>query len=537
MTSMASKDSDQVIPWVEKYRPERLEDFVGNKESVQKLENWLKNWNQQRKKVALLAGPAGVGKTSVVYYLIKKYGFEHVEVNASDKRNKKAVELLVGKASTEGTVLQGARVKKLILVDEADGLFGNEDRGGGSALAKAVIETRTPIICTANDPSASSLKSAKKNMLVIEFQSLKEEEILALLKKIVKKEKLEIKEETLIAITKNSGGDARSAINDLESVSFGIKDIKVSFDSRNQKHSLDSALTNIFSAQDFTAAKRALDGVDVDYRELLTYVYEHAYKQANSSEELFSIYQLIAEADRYLQHCYIKQDWKFLKYFFTFISSVGLVKSSAFKYTKYGFPSYWSLMGRLRGKNASLTSIANKSTKHLHCSRKAFQIDYYPFIRIIFNTDPKMAAGLTAWLQYDESDIFFLTGKSNKLTKRILEFSEEAYLQMAENWIDKAKTMNQSLIFYTQKPKKPSKKTTQKTKKKIDVKETKTVVKDVPKKVSQKEEISKKEPESTKDKPVKDSKTDKKEEKKSTDKKEEKDKKGSQTSLETFLGK
>jgi replication factor C large subunit len=534
MTFMASKDNKQVIPWVEKYRPEKLEDFVGNIESVQKLENWLKNWNQQRKKVALLAGPAGVGKTSVVYYLIKKYGFEFVEVNASDKRNKKAVELLVGRASTEGTVLQGARVKKLILVDEADGLFGNEDRGGGSALARAVTGTRTPIICTANDPSASSLKSAKRNMLVIEFQSLEEEEILALLKKIVKKEKLEIKEETLIAITKNSGGDARSAINDLEGVSFGLKDIDVKFDPRNQKHSLDSALTNIFSARDFTAAKRALDGVDVEYRELLTYVYEHAYKQANSSEELFNIYKLIAEADMYLQQCYIKQDWKFLKYFFTFISSVGLVKTSAFKYTKYGFPSYWSLMGRLRGKSASIKNIANKSTKRLHCSRKAFQTDYYPFIRIIFNTDPKMAAGLAAWLQYDEPDILFLTDKSTKLTKKILEYSEEAYLQMAENWIDKAKTMDQSLIFYTQKQKKQAPKPKQKPKTKAPADKTKSVTKEAPKVVKKKEVKDTKDSTNKTVKSVDDSKVDNKEEKNSSEKK---DKKKSQTSLETFLGK
>ncbi|MCE7738444.1 MAG: replication factor C large subunit [Candidatus Heimdallarchaeota archaeon] len=534
MTLMASKKDNPVVPWVEKYRPERLEDFVGNKEAIQKLENWLKSWNQQRKKVVLLAGPAGVGKTSVVYYLIKKYDYEFVEVNASDKRNKKAVELLVGKSSTEGTVLQGARVRKLILVDEADGLFGNEDRGGGSALTKAVTMTRTPIICTANDPSASSLKSAKKNMLVIEFHSLKEEEILTLLKKIVKEEKLDINEETLIAITKNSGGDARSAINDLEGASFGIKDVKIIFNPRNQKYSLDSALNNIFGAKDFASAKRALDGVDVDYRELLTYVYEHAYKQADSSEELFSIYQLIAEADIYLQRCYIKQDWKFLKYFFTFISSVGLVKTSSFKYAKYGFPSYWSLMGRLRGKNASLTGIANKSIKKLHCSKKAFQVDYYPFIRVIFNTNPRMAAGLVAWFRYDESDILFLTDKSNKLTRRILEYSEEAYLQMAEEWINKAKQMNQSLIFYTQKTTKSVQKSTQKQKKTTKTETTGKAVKENSTKTENKEEKSNISQDELKKKKADDSETKEKEEKKPTD---NKNKKGSQTSLETFLGK
>ena len=138
MTRMTSQTSIQAIPWVEKYRPEIFEDFIGNSALVQELEEWLKTWNTQKKKVALLAGPAGVGKTSVVYYLIKKYNYEFVEVNASDKRNKAAVQRLIGLSSTEGTVLQGARVRKLVLVDEADGLFGNEDRGGGPALSVAI---------------------------------------------------------------------------------------------------------------------------------------------------------------------------------------------------------------------------------------------------------------------------------------------------------------------------------------------------------------------------------------------------------------
>ncbi|MFW9852610.1 MAG: replication factor C large subunit, partial [Candidatus Thorarchaeota archaeon] len=328
------------VPWVEKYRPETFDEFVGNRDEVTRLENWLKTWNQQRKKVVLLAGPAGVGKTSVVYYLIKKYDYEFIEVNASDKRNKKAIENLVGKSSTEGTVLQGAIVRKLVLVDEADGLFGNQDRGGGQALARAIDTARIPIICTANDPSASSLKSAKRKMLVIEFKRLNEQEILLLLQNILKKEKINIDEKILLDIVKNCGGDARSAINDLESIAFSSDLTNITFSSRNQQQNLDDALIKIFQAKDFNSVRRATDDLDVEYRELLMYVFEHAYKQANNSQELSKMYEIIAEADMYLSYCYRTQNWTFLKYFFMFISSVGLVKESPFKYTKFGFPGY-----------------------------------------------------------------------------------------------------------------------------------------------------------------------------------------------------
>ncbi|MCG3222588.1 MAG: replication factor C large subunit [Candidatus Heimdallarchaeota archaeon] len=508
---MAMQSKTQTIPWVEKYRPETFKDFVGNREEVRKLENWLKTWNQQRKKAVLLAGPAGVGKTSVVYYLIKKYNYEFVEVNASDKRNKKAVEMLVGKSSTEGTVLQGARVRKLILVDEADGLFGNADRGGGQALGRAVKATRTPIICTANDPSASALKAAKRNMLVIEFKSLKDEEILTLLKLIKEKENLSVSEDILLAITENSGGDARSAINDLEGVSVvGIKE--VTFSPRNQEKSLDTALINIFQANDYQSAKRAIDGLDVDYRELLMYVFEHAYKQASTNTELFNMYELIAEADMYLSHCYKKQDWKFLKYFFTFISSVGLVKSSPFKYTKFGFPGYWALMGRLRGKNAKINAIAKKSIRYLHCSQRIFVKEIYPYLRIIFNSDPKMAGGIAAFLQFDEENISFLTNDSNKLIKEIMKHKEVEYVQMAEQWMTKAKETEMTVFDFIKKSK---------TKKpKAQVKDKKTVAKE--KKQEETTTSEKKETKVKKDK-IPESKN--------------KNKKSSQASLEKYMEK
>jgi replication factor C large subunit len=506
---MATQSDVQTIPWVEKYRPESFSDFIGNREEVRKLENWLKTWNQQRKKAVLLAGPAGVGKTSVVYYLIKKYNYEFVEVNASDKRNKKAVEMLVGKSSTEGTVLQGARVRKIILVDEADGLFGNVDRGGGQALGRAISSTRTPIICTANDPSASALKAAKRNMLVIEFKSLKEEEILTLLKLIKEKENLRVSEDILLAIAKNSRGDARSAINDLEGVSVeGIKNI--TFSTRNQEKSLETALINIFQANDFQSAKKATDDLDVEYRELLTYVYEHAYKQARTSSELFNMYALIAEADMYLSQCYKKQDWKFLKYFYTFISSVGLVKSSPFKYTKFGFPSYWALMGRLRGKKAKINAIALKSSKYLHCSTRIFVKEVYPYLRIIFNSDPKMAGGIAAFLQFDEDNISFLTNDSNKLNKEILKHKETAYIQMAEQWMTKAKETDITVFDFIK---------TSKTSKE-NSKNKKPVIKEEKK---EKETISEKKKSEEKEEKTKDNKNRKK--------------KSSQMSLEKFMDK
>ncbi|MHA1302433.1 MAG: replication factor C large subunit [Candidatus Heimdallarchaeaceae archaeon] len=503
---MASQ-TQEMIPFVEKYRPKKLEDFVGNKEAVIKLENWLRSWKSQRKKVALLVGPAGVGKTSVALYLAQKYNFEFVEVNASDKRNKKAVEHLVGRSSTEGTVIQGAKVRKLILVDEADGLFGQEDRGGGAALKRAIIATRTPILATANDADAKSLKSAKTYMLVVKFERLSEEEIFELIKRVTIRENLQIDNETLALIAKNSSGDARSALNDLESIAYYGSYKDVVFSSRNQEQSMKSALVKIFNAKDIQSARNATEGADVDYRELLQYINEHSYKQAKTAQELSDMYELIAEADFYLSQCYITQNWTFLKYFFTLVSSVGIVKDSPFKYSEFSFPTFWAKMGRLRMKHAKLNSIIEKSRSKLHCSSNQFKSVFYPYLRIIFNTDPAMAAGIAVWLKLEKEEIEFLADKSKKMVKEIEKHSELAYLQMVDDWIETPeKTSSSTLLDFGTRIKRKKQEEKDKKEKQEDEKNTEVSTIEQEEKEEIKEDKSQKKPTKTKKKIEKDKK-------------------------------
>ena len=452
-----------MLPWVEKYRPKRLSDFAGNVEEVKKIESWLVTWKSQRKKALWISGPAGVGKTSVIHYLTNKYNIETIELNASDKRNKKAIETIVGRASQEGSITQGSVAGKLILVDEADGLFGNADRGGARALAKAIEKTRVPIICTANDPDAATLKSARKYMVVVTFNRLTLEQILTLLKRIVKKEGISVPLEVLVDIAKNSAGDARSAINDLESYVANASGTPIEFSSRDQEIQLSSALHKIFSTHNIKDSLSYLDSVDADYRELLAYLYEHAYSQAENATELERFYHLISLADFYLSKCYITQDWRYLKYFFTFLAGIGTYKHSKVKERRYGFPSYWALIGRFRGKNAKIKQLAQKCSRKLHCGEKEFTKDIYPYLRMIFNTNPQMAAGIAVWLQFTEEDIEFLVEGTKRKLKVIMQLHEEAYRAMADQMMkesSKKLSIIEELIKEKEKDKEKEKETT-----------------------------------------------------------------------------
>ncbi|MFX1513059.1 MAG: AAA family ATPase, partial [Promethearchaeota archaeon] len=100
-------------------------------------------------KALLLEGPPGVGKTALVEALAQDFNLELIEFNASDTRNQERIRTLLT-VTSKTRPLNETFKGQLLLMDEVDGLSGNEDRGGAGALIKIIQQTRIPLILTAN---------------------------------------------------------------------------------------------------------------------------------------------------------------------------------------------------------------------------------------------------------------------------------------------------------------------------------------------------------------------------------------------------
>jgi DNA polymerase III delta prime subunit len=122
-------------PLVERLRPARLADLVGNSKAKAALRDWADQWSlperAPRYRAVVLSGPPGVGKTSAALALARDQRWTVVEMNASDARNEAAVEQVAGRASLTHTlgdsgVYRGPKEggRTLILLDEADCLTG-----------------------------------------------------------------------------------------------------------------------------------------------------------------------------------------------------------------------------------------------------------------------------------------------------------------------------------------------------------------------------------------------------------------------------
>jgi replication factor C large subunit len=191
------------IPWVEKYRPKRVSEVIGNKEAIQKFLKWIDSWEKGKppKKAAILYGPPGVGKTSLVLAYALEKNYDTIEMNASDWRNANKMNEIAGAASQQSTLL-GSN-KRIIIIDEVDGIAGKEDMGGLSVLNKIISETHVPIVLIANDIWQPRLASLREKSELIEFKKIHKASIVSLLKKICEMEKIKYNEMVLKILQKD----------------------------------------------------------------------------------------------------------------------------------------------------------------------------------------------------------------------------------------------------------------------------------------------------------------------------------------------
>jgi len=411
--------------WTQKHKPQTLDEIVGNKKAKKQFYDWLKSWDCgiPKKRASLLYGSPGVGKTVTVETIAKELNMELVEKNASDYRTADAIKRFAGLASQYSTLFGE---KRLTLLDEVDGIAGRVDRGGVKELTKILKETRSPIVLTANDAYSSRLSTIRKYSEVIEFKNPTIREGVTHLKGICEKEGINADEDALKLIVERAGRDVRSAVNDLQALAQGktrlTKEDVAWLAGRDRKEVIFKVMQTIFYSRDGWEAKKAAGSADVDPDMLFHWVYENAPYHLNDPHDLVKAMDSIALADIYRQRIRDTQNWSFLKYVFDFSTSgvaAARQNSKSSGWVPFRFPSKIRMLSSTKRERALKFNIGMKIRKKCHVGATKSAKDVLPFLKVIFQNNTEMAAGLAHWFEFDDDMIEYIAGGKRK-TKAIL---------------------------------------------------------------------------------------------------------------------
>jgi replication factor C large subunit len=315
------RDEDQ--PWASRFSPRTIEELVGNESAVRQLRTWIRSWEKgvQKQRAAFLYGPPGTGKTCSVVALANDLGLDLFEVNASDYRTRKRLEGLVGRAALQTVTITGRR--RMILFDELEGISGVQDRGGISAIASIIKETRVPVVLVAT--SVGERWEEKFGPLVdlsllIEFEPVPFGEVLRRLRALCQELDISIDDEALEFIAGRSQGDLRSTINDLEAIARGAGHVTVTdvewLGERDRKDYTPDALMKMFSAKTLREARRIISSSYINYDTLFDWIYENLPVLLDDPGDLAEGMEALARADIHQTRGKRTQEYRLLKYMF-----------------------------------------------------------------------------------------------------------------------------------------------------------------------------------------------------------------------------
>ncbi len=414
--------------WTTKHKPRTVAEVVGNRVAIGTLKQWLQSWGMgvPKQHAAFLHGPPGVGKTVTVEALASDLAMELIEKNASDYRTKEKITQFAGLASQYRGFFGKERI---ILLDEMDGVYGNVDRGAIPAITKIIRDARCPIILIANDFWDKKFVSFrdKKKYLIIEFKKPPAGQVLKHLTKICVREGIAFEEEALKFIAQRSEGDVRSAVNDLQALTQGKKQLTYDDVSwlayRDRKDVIFSVLRLVLYGKTCDTAKQAADLADVDLDMLFEWIYENAPYHFNVPSELNKAMEALAIADLYRARVRRTRHWKLLRYVVDFMTAgvaMARDKSKPSGWVPFRFPQRIRTLSASRPERMMKAGIGKKIKGRMHLSVSSAQKDVLPYLKVIFEHNPLMAAGLTCWFNFSEEEVNYIAGGKRR-AKEILK--------------------------------------------------------------------------------------------------------------------
>jgi replication factor C small subunit len=203
------------VAWVEKYRPDNLDQIRGNPIIVDRFKDWVDDPSMPN---IMLAGQQGIGKTAMaVAFAKEKYGQDDwknyvLQLNASDERGIDTVRNRIKDQFAQMSMV-GDEDYKIVILDESDALTNDAQTAMRRVMEDYADITRFFLLCNYPNKLIDPIQS---RCSVFRMKPLPEEELIGLLAEVCEGEGVSYEEEQLEYIADSAGGDARASIQMLQ---------------------------------------------------------------------------------------------------------------------------------------------------------------------------------------------------------------------------------------------------------------------------------------------------------------------------------
>lgn len=426
------------MDWAEKYRPRHLTDLVGNKESIRQMLTWAQNWTTDSEPL-LLYGKPGIGKTSAANALATDMNWDVVELNASDQRTKAVIERVAGTSASTGS-LQGSG-RKLILLDEADNLQGNADRGGARAIVDVIKKASQPIILIAND--LYGLDAAIRSLCMkVQFRSAQSRTITPRLKEICIEEGISCDISALNDISDRSGGDIRSAVTMLYATTIGRSELLADDLSTSRKDNR-STIFDLVAATLHKNPSRPLTDIAFEVDE--TPDTELQWIEGNiglikDQKAISKAYQAVSRADEYLGRTFKTQYYTLWRYATaTMLLGVNDATSGSGGFMKIMPPERWRRMSTAKRQKAAREQLLSRLGRTTHMAAGTVRNGYLMPISLLAQQNAEDYAEEFS-LDVDQLDLLIQDSNIAKvIIKKIEDRKKEAEKELKKREKEEAK--------------------------------------------------------------------------------------------------
>jgi replication factor C small subunit len=208
--------SDKI--WVEKYRPQTLDDIVGHGEVVKRMEKFLDTEDIPH---VVFAGRQGIGKTAIIQAFAKeKYGKGNwrnniLELNASDERGIDTIRDKVKNYAVQGTI--GDYQYKIVFLDEADQLTKDAQTALRRIMEDHADVTRFFLSCNYLSQIIGPIQS---RCAPFSLSPLTDDDLYQIGQSVAEEEDIAIADDTLQLMVNAADGDARKLINSMQAAVY-----------------------------------------------------------------------------------------------------------------------------------------------------------------------------------------------------------------------------------------------------------------------------------------------------------------------------